>query len=66
MAGSGLTLDLFENDGLDDNMREGKTSRVCPRFFGQGQCKMEQPFTEKKQTMGEAYLRKNYLQFSFV
>lgn len=66
MAGSGLTLDLFENDGLDDNMREGNTSKVCPRFLAKVNAKMEQPFTEKRKTMGEAYLRKKYLQFCFV
>lgn len=33
MAGSGLTLDLFENDGLDDNMKEWKDIKSVSKVF---------------------------------
>lgn len=46
------------DDRLDDNMRR-ETSTVCPRFLAQVHAKMEQPFSEKRKTMGKAYLREN-------
>lgn len=58
MAGNGLTLDLSERreDRLDD-MREQQTSSVHLSLLAQVDAKTEPPFTEKRKTLGEPYLR---------